>query len=226
MKVFFLASAFFFSFATLLAQNTSSDKEAAYLKTVTARAEKIVSSLQLTDAAKAARVTALVSNQYVSLNKVYTDRDDKLKEAKTAQTGKEAMAANVKAIEDETTPRIQRVHEAFIKQLSTELNEEQVTKIKDGLTYNVLPVTYKAFLEMIPTLKPAEKEQIMVWLVEARERAMDAESSEKKHGWFGKYKGRINNYLSAQGYDLQKERVAWQERIKAKEEEKKPAQAN
>ena len=32
----------------------------------------------------------------------------------------------------------------------------------------------------------------------------------------GKYKGRINNYLSKRGYDLVKEREAWYERIKAR----------
>jgi hypothetical protein len=69
---------------------------------------------------------------------------------------------------------------------------------------------------MIPSLTKAQKDQIMAWLVEAREHAMDAESSEKKHWWFGKYKGRINNYLSAQGYDLQKERKEWEERNKQK----------
>ena len=33
---------------------------------------------------------------------------------------------------------------------------------------------------------------------------------------YGKYKGRINNYLSKRGYDLVKERKAWYERIKAR----------
>jgi hypothetical protein len=31
---------------------------------------------------------------------------------------------------------------------------------------------------------------------------MDGCSSEEKHAIFGKYKGRINNYLSSQGIDL------------------------
>jgi hypothetical protein len=43
---------------------------------------------------------------------------------------------------------------------------------------------------------------------------MDAESSDKKHAVFGKYKGRINNYLSAEGYDLKKATEEWQQRIK------------
>jgi len=31
---------------------------------------------------------------------------------------------------------------------------------------------------------------------------MDGGSSEEKHAEFGKYKGRINNYLSKAGYDM------------------------
>ncbi|MCH5720261.1 DUF3826 domain-containing protein [Niabella hibiscisoli] len=44
---------------------------------------------------------------------------------------------------------------------------------------------------------------------------MAAGSSDAKHGWFGKYKGRINNYLASRGYDLKKEREGWYERTKA-----------
>lgn len=224
MKVFAIAACLLL-FSAAFAQNTAADKEAAYIKTVTARAEKIVSSLNLSDAAKAARVTEILSTQYVSLNDIYTGRDNEIKEAKALQAGKEEIAAKVKEAEDAAAPRIQQQHDDFLQKLSTELTEEQIVKIKDGLTYSVLPITYKAFLEMIPSLKPAEKDQIMAWLVEAREHAMNAESSEKKHGWFGKYKGKINNYLSAQGYDLQKERKEWEARNKAREEKKKETQS-
>ena len=84
------------------------------------------------------------------------------------------------------------------------------------MTFNVVKVTYEAQCDMIPTLKEEEKAQILIWLKEARELAIDAESSKKKHEVFGKYKGRINNYLAKRGYDLAKEREAWYERIKAR----------
>jgi hypothetical protein len=67
----------------------------------------------------------------------------------------------------------------------------------------------------MPSLTAAQKTQIMAWLVEAREHSMDAESSEKKHAVFGKYKGRINNYLSQAGIDMKKEEAAWNERRKS-----------
>jgi hypothetical protein len=95
------------------------------------------------------------------------------------------------------------------------LTPEQVTQVKDGMTYGVVKVTYDSYCDMIPTLKQDEKRQLMAWLVEAREHAMDAASSNKKHEWFGKYKGRFNNYLSQRGYDSTKERKDWEERQKA-----------
>jgi len=82
-------------------------------------------------------------------------------------------------------------------------------------------VTFDATLDMIPSLKEEEKTQILAWLKEGREFALDAESSNKKHEAFGKYKGRINNYLSKRGYDLVKEREGWYARIKARDEANK-----
>jgi len=223
MKVVFVAFAVFFTSLNLRAQDAAApaDKEAAYTKAITARAEKIVATLNLADEKKIARVNALVTDEYRNLNDVYTTRDEELKAAKETLTDKEALNKKRQEIEDATAPKIQRVHDAFIKKLSAELTPDQIVKVKDGLTYNILPITYKAFLEMIPSLKPVEKEQIMAWLVEAREHAMDAESSEKKHAWFGKYKGRINNYLAAQGYDLQKERKGWEARMAAASQQNK-----
>jgi hypothetical protein len=69
------------------------------------------------------------------------------------------------------------------------------------MTYGVVQVTFNAYTKMYPDLTDAEKKQIMAWLIEAREISMDQGSSEEKHAVFGKYKGRINNYLSKQGYD-------------------------
>ena len=78
------------------------------------------------------------------------------------------------------------------------------------MTFDVVRVTYTAYCDMIPTLTNEEKAQIMLWLIEARELAVDAESSNKKHETFKKYKGRINNYLSKRGYDIQQEREQWE----------------
>ena len=191
------------------------DKEAAYTKTINTRAEKIVATLGISDAAKTMRLTKIIADQYRALNGIHNDRDELAKKIKENNEAKEITELELKKLDDRTTEKLNALHQTYLSTLSKELNEAQVIQVKDGMTYNVLPITYKAFLEMIPTLKDTEKAQIMTWLVEAREHAMDAESSEKKHGWFGKYKGRINNYLSNEGYDLKKEGDEWKKRMDA-----------
>ncbi|MBQ6653434.1 MAG: DUF3826 domain-containing protein, partial [Prevotella sp.] len=110
--------------------------------------------------------------------------------------------------------KLYRSHWGFLADLSRYLKPQEIDKVKDVMTFDVVKVTYEAQCDMIPTLKEEEKQQIMAWLIEARELAIDAESSKKKHEVFGKYKGRINNYLAKRGYDLTKEREAWYKRIK------------
>ena len=123
-----------------------------------------------------------------------------------------------------TSFKTDSLHKIYISKLTKNLNAQQVDQVKDGMTYGIVKVTYNGYNQMIQTLTEEQKKQIMLWLVEARELAMDAESSEKKHAWFGKYKGRINNYLSAAGYDLKKEGEDWQKRIKAAADQNKPLQ--
>lgn len=207
----------FFAFTvcySISAQNTPTP-EVAYTKMISQRADKIVKALQLKDSLKANRVSQLVAKQYSDLNNIYTVRDSKIKEAKAqGDADKKVTDAAIKAAQDQATADIDKLHPKYITSLSKELNSEQVTAIKDGMTYNVANITYNGYLDEVLTLTDAQKAQIKTWLVEAREHAMDAETSEKKHAWFGKYKGRINNYLSAAGIDMKKAGEEWQQRIK------------
>jgi hypothetical protein len=201
-----------------LAQENSSlvEKEIAYRKTVFQRSSKIVKALNLSDSTQALKVTSIVAKQYQDLNDIYVLRDNRkaIIKSETAN-GKEAAAVLLKKLEEEVTAKIDKLHPKYLKSLAKAgLTPAQVDQIKDGMTYNVLNVTTNAYNSMMPNLTDAQKTQIMAWLTEAREHAMDAESSEKKHAWFGKYKGRINNYLSAQGIDMKKEEAAWMIRLK------------
>lgn len=189
-------------------------EDTAYFRTVNARAEKIVSALHLTDASKAAAVQSIIAQQYVALNNIQVIRDSAVKQAKATIADKATAELRVKTITSESAEQIEQLHKTYIAQLSAKLSTEEVDKVKDGMTYGVLPLTYKAYQDMLPMLTTEQKAQILTWLTEAREHAMDAESSKKKHEWFGKYKGRINNYLSGFGIDMKKEGEAWQKRIK------------
>jgi hypothetical protein len=164
------------------------------------RAQKIAAQLQLTDPAKAARVSDLIARQYYELSLIHATRDAALHTAKTL-TG-DAKDAAIKQARAEAEAAQGRLHPEFLARLATELTPAQIDAVKDGMTYGVLPLTFRVYQEMLPNLTADQKAQILAWLTEAREHAMDASTSEEKHGWFGKYKGRINNYLSHAGIDM------------------------
>ena len=167
-----------------------------YVETIKGRAQKIVDGLQLTDAQKAENVRNIIANRYFLLNDIHAKYDKKTQE-------------------DALYAELYKHHFELASALSLYLNEEQIEAVKDGMTYGRLKRDYNAQLEMIPTLTEEEKAQILIWLKEAREYAIDAADSKGKHFWFDKYRGRTNNWLSARGYDLKKERDAWMKRSAA-----------
>jgi len=180
-------------------------EDTAYTRVITQRAAKIVAGLGLADSSVGVWARDIIAGQYRELNTIYTERDARIKAIKD-QPGvdKQAIDSVKKIAGEDADKKIAQLHGQFLARLSKELNPAQVEGVKDGMTYNVLHVTYRAYQEMLPDLTEEQKAHILADLTEAREHAMDAESSEKKHAWFGKYKGRINNYLSAAGIDTKR----------------------
>lgn len=189
-------------------------RDTAYVRVILDRATKNISELGLVGPEFEA-VRNIVANRYFELNDIYATRDTAIAVAKRTLTGDDKNRA-IEAARAACDQQLYRTHFAFPARLGMLLNSDQIIQVKNGVTMGVVKVTYEATLDMIPTLTDEEKQQILLWLEEARELALDAESSKKKHEVFGRYKGRINNYLSARGYDLVKEREAWYERIKAR----------
>lgn len=192
------------------------NRDPQYVESIVKRSQKIVDKLGLTDVKVAEDVRNVIANRYFELNDIYEVRDAKVKKIKEAGLSGAAKDDALKAAEYEKDAALYRSHFAYPANLSLFLDEKQIEVVKDGMTYGVVKVTYDATIDMIPSLKEEEKAQIYAWLIEAREFALDAENSDKKHAAFGKYKGRINNYLAKRGYDLTKEREEWYKRVKAR----------
>ena len=184
-------------------QLDSAGRDPQYVQTIIGRSKKATDELGITWTPLGQNVLNIICNRYFKLNDIYAERDSVKKTDK-------------KLAEAQCDSKLYRSHYGFLADLSMYLNPKEIDKVKDVMTFDVVRVTYEAQCDMIPTLKEEEKQQIMTWLIEARELAIDAESSKKKHEVFGKYKGRINNYLAKRGYDLTKEREAWYERVKAR----------
>ncbi len=209
-SVFLILLAFF-----SVAQEKIESQDVEYTRVITDRANKIVDEMDFADESTKVKVRDIIVEHYRFLNDAEEARNadvDKIREEFAGNKALRDVKIDKRKLEQEI--KIRDNHFAFLAQLKQLISEDQIDKVKDGLTYNVLNVTYGALCDMIPGLTNEEKNQIMVWLTEAREHAIDGGSSKEKHGWFGKYKGRINNYLSARGYDLEKEREAWEKRLK------------
>ena len=163
-----------------------------YVQNIVARSGKIVNLLGLNNDDAKRNILNVIANRYFLLNDLYAK-----------------YASDRQALEVE----LYKHHFEFATALADYLTDGQIETVKDGMTYGVVPKTYQAHLEMIPSLKEDEKLRILNWLKEAREFAIDASDAKSKHAWFGKYKGRINNWLASRGYDLKAEREAWMKRV-------------
>lgn len=205
-----------FLFILLVDHSTiaQSASDTAYVRVLTDRSAKIVGTLGLKDATKEAMLTRSLVDQYIAVNDIHARYKPSAKPASTDTALMQQWEASKQQLAAQKATELNARHTQFIKEISSQLTPEAVEAVKDGMTYRVMPITYAAYLDMLPALNEAQRVRIMEWLREARELAMDEGSSNAKHAVFGKYKGRINNYLSAQGYDLKKETEAWQQRIK------------
>lgn len=203
---------------TVSAQTTDAEKEAAYAKVLDSRSNKIVATLGIGDSATYKAVKQVIVGQYRALNTLHDAHKAAQKNVKeTYASDKEQLDSNLKRLDETLDQQLSRQHSSYLTQLGARLSPAQIEQVKDGMTYGVLPLTYKGYQDMLPDLTDAQKSHILALLTEAREHAMDAGSSDKKHAWFGKYKGKINNYLSAAGIDMKKAGQEWEARIKAAE---------
>jgi len=213
MRKIILTIAMFVQF--VYAQNTTVSKDDQYARALELRVAKIIAPLNIEKKRKLEKVHHIITSQYQALNTIHSNRDGKIKELKLAHTASaDDLRLLVAGVESAAGNQVAKIHSTFLHDLGRHLSVTQVDAVKDGMTYNVANITYKGYQDMLPSLTDGQKTKIWNWLAEAREIAMDAETSEKKHWWFGKYKGRINNYLSAEGFDMKKESEAWQKRIK------------
>lgn len=187
-----------------------------YTQVITKRAQKIVDKLDL-EKAQGTVVRDIIVKQYSNLNEVQIWHEGQKKALENASSS----ADELEKLEKQKSEKLTHLHGDYLKALKKQLSNEQVETVKNEMTYNVLPITYKGYLDMLPALTDVQKKQILSYLTEAREKAMDGGSSKEKHWWFGKYKGKINNYLSKEGVETKEARKVWEEKLKREERAKK-----
>lgn len=185
------------------------DPEAAYARAISKRADAIIAALQPLESEHAARVHAILVRQYRCLRDLHDQRDAELSriDPSDRQSLEHARQIHQQAAE--------RNRIEFYKALAGELSPDQIEIVKDQLTYNKVKVTYEGYMQMLPALTDPQKQRIRDELLAARELAVFGGSAEEKTRFFEKAKGRINNFLSSEGYDLRQASKEWAARRRA-----------
>jgi hypothetical protein len=169
------------------------------------RAANIMNALALPDPNKAAYIHDIVFAQCQALSAWHNENDPKLKAAKSDTNAVNRIQASLK-----------QLHNEFIAKLSESLTPSQVEIVKDKMTHGVVQVTYNAYLEIVPNLTDADKAKILELLKDGREEAMDSGSSKERAAINKKYKGKINNYLDADGHNVARAYKDWGAKQKSK----------
>jgi hypothetical protein len=178
-----------------------------YAETAAKRAADAVAAAGLADPAAAKRAERVVAAHYDDLHEIHEKRNAAVKAAAADKEKVEAARADADA-------EVAAMHARFKADLAAGLTPAQVEAVEDKMTYNVVPITFKGYQQMLPALTDAQKATVLDLLKQGREAALVAGSSEAKHAAFNQYKGKIGNYLSGQGYDLKKAGQEWAERRK------------
>lgn len=114
------------------------------------------------------------------------------------------ITADLRAVRDAHNAGLQldpEVHQKFIAGMQAVLTPDQIESVKNQLTANKVPITFKVYHQILPNLTPQDDAKILDWLKQAREQSLDVKNVEDMNPIFKKYKNEIEHYLEQQGYD-------------------------
>lgn len=205
-RIFSLSILLLFStavFATDIELNTRNLSQDAVVE-AQQKAAKIMDKLSLDNDSIRENIQIVVTNRYLELREIHQNYDERNKKIEGSGLSKKEKDMELERSYYQYNSDLYRSRFGYVAWLSFYLNDRQVETVKDAMTYNLYHVRYNDFMDLLPNLTEAEKKRVHHWLIEAREFSMDFETPRKMRQMFTKYRGRINNYLSAQGYDLRK----------------------
>ena len=172
--------------------------EASAKADVQAKAAQFVASLNLTDTAKAARITAIIATHMAAVHEWHNSHPYTLTpEGINPITGKVFSKLERELIVDSTIPNT--VHDELVKGLRQDLTEDQVDQVLDKYTIGKVAFTMNGYKSIIPDLTSTEETEILTNLKLAREQAVDYKDVKEVSIIFKIYKTKIEDYLNNHG---------------------------
>ena len=177
---------------------TSSDANAKSDADIVAKAGEWTTALNLNDAAKEERVKTAIVTHLKAVRDWHNDHPSSTVPAGiNPSTGNRLSDMDRDIIANSAMPK--SVHDSLMNALKRELTPEQVETVLDKYTVGKVNFTLKGYHAIVPDLKPEEEAQILVYLKQAREQAIDFKNMKEISAIFEIYKTKCEQYLNSNG---------------------------
>lgn len=178
------------------------------------KAAEWVASLRLEDAAKVARLQAVIVAHLKAVRDWHNAHPfSTVPEGVNPATGKPLNNLDRQMIADGAMPK--SVHAALLAGLRADLTPAQVEAILDKYTVGKVAFTLKGYHAIVPDLTPAEEATILGFLQQAREEAVDYKNMNQISAIFEIYKTKSEQFLISNGRDWKKLFKAYVDGVKA-----------
>lgn len=174
-----------------------------------------ISSLNLNDAAKTARVKDVVATHLKAVRDWNNSHSyESVPAGIDPATGKMLSVMDRQIIVNSSLPK--SVHENLMAGLRKDLTEEQVEAVLDKYTIGKVAFTLAGYKAIVPDLTSTEEATILANLKQAREQAIDFKSIKQVSAIFEIYKTKNEQYLNSNGRNWHQLFKAYVDAVKAK----------
>ena len=182
------------------------------------KATEWVASLNLNDAEKEARVKTAIYTHLKTIRDWHNEHPFTTVPAGiNPATGNRLSDLDRQVIANSAMPK--SVHEDLMNALNKDLSPEQVEMILDKYTVGKVAFTMKGYKAIVPDLKPEEEAQIITYLKQAREQAIDYKNMNQISAIFEIYKTKSEQFLNSNGRNWKQLYKAYTDAAKAKKKE-------
>lgn len=230
-KILALILFIFLSATNLFAQDkntvtfTSADAKTKADADIEAKAAEWVSGLNLNDASKEERVKTAVATHLKAVREWHNAHPfTEVPAGINPATGNRLSDMDRTIIAHSAKPA--SVHNDLMNVLKAELTPEQVEFILDKYTIGKVAFTMKGYKAIVPDLKPEEEAQILTYLKQAREQAIDFKNMKEISAIFEIYKTKCEQYLNSNGRNWHQLYKNYVNAVKAKKAAEKQNQKN
>jgi len=179
------------------------------------KAAEWVASLNLNDTEKEARVKTAIATHLKTIRDWHNEHPYTIVPAGiNPATGNKLSELDRQVIANSAMPKT--VHEDLINTLNKDLTPEQVEAVLDKYTVGKVAFTMKGYKAIVPDLKPEEEAQILTYLKQAREQAVDFKNMNQISAIFEIYKTKSEQYLNSNGRNWKQLYKSYTDAVKAK----------